>query len=126
MSDLLKFLVIFIQFLLIYGFYSLGGWLRDLLHLPLPASIIGFLLLFLALSFKIIPLRWVESGAQFTLTFLSLYFIPATVGVIDYGDVFSGKGVWLIVIIMFSTLLTMAVAGLSSQWTAQVAKKEAK
>lgn len=126
MSDLKKFLVIFIQFLVIYSFYFVGGWLQDILHLPLPASIIGFLLLFLALSFKIIPLRWVESGAQFTLTFLSLYFIPATVGIIDYGDVFSGKGVWLIVIILFSTLLTMAVAGLSSQWTARFANREAK
>lgn len=122
----MKFLLIFIQFLVVYGFYFIGGWLQDILHLPFPASIIGFLLLFLALSFKLIPLRWVESGAHFTLAFLSLYFIPATVGIIDYGDVFSGKGIWLIVIILFSTLLTMAVAGLSSQWTARFTEKEAK
>lgn len=114
----MKFFIIFIQFLVLYGFYLAGEWLGDFLHLPLPGSIIGFLLLFAALALKIYPLRWIESGAQFLLAFLSLYFIPATVGVMNYGDVFTGKGILLIVIGVFSTLLTMAVSGYLSQRTA--------
>lgn len=115
----MKFLVIFIQLLVLYGFYLIGEWLRSVLGLPLPGSIIGFLLLFAALILKIYPLRWIESGAQFLLAFLSLYFIPATVGVMQYGDVFTGKGLWLIVIVMFSTLLTMAVSAILSQWASR-------
>lgn len=115
----MKFLVIFIQFLVLYGFYLAGEWMSEFLNLPLPGSVIGFLLLFAALALKIYPLRWIESGAQFLLMFLSLYFIPATVGVMNYGDVFTGKGIWLIAIGVFSTLLTMAVSGYLSQRTAQ-------
>ncbi len=112
----MKFIMIFIQLLVLYGFYIAGEWLRALFDLPLPGSIIGFLLLFTALLLKIYPLHWIESGAQFLLAFLSLYFIPATVGVIQYGELFSGKGLWLIVIAGFSTLLTMGVSATLSQW----------
>jgi holin-like protein len=117
----MKFLLVFIQLAVLYGFYLLGEWLREFLDLPLPGSIIGFLLLFAALLLKIYPLKWIESGAHFLLAFLSLYFIPATVGVINYWDIFIGKGVWLLVIAVFSTLLTMAVSALLSQRTARFA-----
>lgn len=115
----MKFLITFTQLIVLYGFYVTGEWLRDLFDLPLPGSIIGFLLLFIALLLKIYPLRWIESGAQFLLAFLSLYFIPATVGVIQYGDLFTGKGLWLIAIAMFSTLLTMGVSAVLSQWASR-------
>lgn len=115
----MKFLVVFLQLIVLYGFYLTGEWLRGFFGLPLPGSIIGFLLLFAALLLKIYPLHWIESGAQFLLSFLSLYFIPATVGVMQYGDVFTGKGLWLIVVVIASTLLTMAVSALLSQWAAR-------
>ncbi|TWT24894.1 CidA/LrgA family protein [Planomicrobium sp. CPCC 101110] len=117
----MKFVIIFIQIIILYGFYLAGESIRTIFHLPLPGSIIGFLLLFAALMLKIYPLRWIESGAHFLLAFLSLYFIPATVGAIEYGNVFTGKGVWLIAIVLVSTLLTMAVSGLSSQWASRAA-----
>ena len=120
----MKFILIFIQLAVLFGFYLLGEWLRAVFNLPLPGSIIGFLLLFAALLLKIYPLKWIDSGAHFLLAFLSLYFIPATVGVIDYSDVFTGKGIWLLVIAVFSTLLTMAVSASLSQWTARTAQQK--
>lgn len=120
----MKFLITFVQILVLYAFYMAGEWLRGTFHLPLPGSIIGFLLLFSALLLKVYPLQWIESGARFLLAFLSLYFIPATVGVMQYGDIFTGKGLLLIVIAIFSTLLTLAVSALLSQWTAQQGNKE--
>lgn len=50
------------------------------------------------------------------LAFLPLFFIPATVGIVDYFDVFTGKGVLLIVVLILSTILTMAGSGLTSQY----------
>ncbi len=108
--------------LAIVGFYLLGEKLQDLLNIPLPGSIIGFLILFTALMLKIYRLEWIESGAHFVLAFLPLYFVPATVGVIEYGYLFSGKGIVLIPIVMVSTFLTMASAGWVSQYAA--ARKE--
>lgn len=74
------------------------------------------MLMFTALLLKLFPLRFVESTATLLLSFLPLYFIPATVGVIDYLGVFAGKGFFLIALIIVSTLLTMAASGSTSQY----------
>lgn len=112
----MKILLYLLQFIFIYGFFILGQLLRELFAIPLPGSILGFLLMFTALSLKLVPLRFVESGATLLLSFLPLFFIPATVGVIEYIDVFAGKGFFLIAVIIVSTLLTMAASGWTSQY----------
>ncbi|MDN7243077.1 CidA/LrgA family holin-like protein [Planococcus sp. N028] len=120
----MKFVIIFLQIAVLYGIYLLGEEIRNLFHLPLPGSIIGFLLLFAALMLKIYPLRWIESGAHFLLMFLSLFFIPATVGAMEYGELFTGKGILLIVIVFISTLMTLGISGLLSQWAARSADQK--
>ncbi|MFD1032757.1 CidA/LrgA family protein [Metaplanococcus flavidus] len=118
----MKVLIFLLQFIFIYGFFLLGQLLRELFDIHLPGSILGFMLMFIALVLKLFPLRFVESGATLLLSLLPLFFIPATVGVIDYLDVFTGKGAFLIVIIIFSTLLTMAGSGWLSQYMGRQAK----
>lgn len=122
----MKIIRIILQLLVLYGFLLIGEAIQALLHLPMPGSIIGFLLLFGALLLKIYPLEWIDAGATFLLSFLSLYFIPATVGVVDYGVLFSGKGALLLPVVIISTLITMATAGFVSQHMANrhAAKKE--
>ncbi|WP_298829644.1 CidA/LrgA family holin-like protein [uncultured Planococcus sp.] len=115
----MKIISIILQLLAITGFYLIGEAVQDFFNIPLPGSIIGFLLLFAALMLKIYPLQWIDSGAHFLLAFLSLYFIPATVGVVEYGELFSGKGMLLIPIVIISTFLTMAAAGWVSQYAAK-------
>ncbi|WP_153732981.1 CidA/LrgA family holin-like protein [Sporosarcina obsidiansis] len=115
----MKIVKILVQVAFLYLFFMLGQFLRDWLSIPLPGSIIGLLILWGLLSFKIVPLRWVENGAYVFLSTLPLYLIPATVGVMNYGYVFKGKGIWLIIITIGSTFITMAVASLVSQWMAK-------
>lgn len=124
----MKFLMLLFQFIFIYGFFFLGQLLRELFSIPLPASIIGFMLMFATLLLKLVPLRFVDSTATLLLSFLPLFFIPATVGVIEYLDVFTGKGFFLIAVIIFSTLLTMAASGSTSQYLGRriEARKEQK
>lgn len=112
----MKGLIFLLQFIFICGFFILGQLLREFFSIPLPGSILGFMLMFLALTLKLFPLRFVESGAMLLLSFLPLFFIPATVGVIEYLDIFAGKGFFLVAIIISSTLLTMAGSGLTSQY----------
>lgn len=115
----MKIIYIILQLLAITGFYLLGEELQSFFNIPLPGSIIGFLLLFAALMLKIYPLKWIDSGAHFLLAFLTLYFIPATVGVVEYGELFSGKGMVLIPIVIASTFLAMAASGWVSQYAAK-------
>ncbi|MFJ7933500.1 CidA/LrgA family holin-like protein [Sporosarcina sp. NPDC096371] len=121
----MKYVNIVVQVLLLYGIVLVGGWLRNFFHIPLPGSIIGLLLLWAALSLKIVRLQWIEAGSYFLLSFIPLFLLPATVGAMDYGDVFKGKGILLIPITMISTFLTMWISGYTSQFIARKsAKKE--
>src|SRR5690625_3068581 len=95
---LVNFIYTVLQITMLYGFYYIGKWLQHLLDLSIPGSIIGMILLFLLLSLKIVPVKTIEKGAHFLNLYLPVFFIPATVGVMDYFHVFRGKGVLLIVI----------------------------
>jgi len=121
----MKFLKIVLQVLILCGFFMMGNWLHDYFQLPFPGSILGLVLLWAALSFKIIPLKWIESGSFFVLSYLPLYFIPPIVGAMNYGHIFIGKGLFLIFITIASTILTLVTSGWISQFLAkQSAKKK--
>ena len=118
------YIKIVLQIIVLYGFVLLGNWLRDLLHLPLSGSIIGLLVLLAVLSLKLFRLEWIESGSNFLLSYLPLYFIPATVGVMNYGHIFTGKGFLLIPITIISTFLTMGISSYISQFLANKSVKK--
>ncbi len=119
----MKVLLIIIQIGLLYVISMIGEFIAKGLHLPIPGSIIGLLLLFVCLHFKIIPETYIKDGAGFILVILPLFLIPATVGVVQYPELLSLNGMLLIIIVMVSTFLTMIVVGRSSQWY-EVKKEE--
>ncbi|MBO8157369.1 MAG: CidA/LrgA family protein [Bacillaceae bacterium] len=96
-------------------FYYAGVLIQWAFDLIVPGSIIGMVLLFLALLWGNVRLTWIEEGAQMLIRHLPLLFIPVTVGVIEYVYVFSGKGLVLFVIALVSTLLVMVTSGAVSQ-----------
>lgn len=112
----MKIIRIITQVLLLYLFSLAGGYLQRLLHLPVSGSIVGLLLLFALLLLKIVPVRWIEDGATAVLAYLPLFFIPATAGIVNHMDIFSGRGLLLILILIVSSVLTIAAAAHSSQW----------
>jgi len=115
----MKYIKVVFQIMALYGFVLIGNLLQNFLHLPLPGTIIGLLVLLATLSLKVFRLEWIESGSFFLLSYLPLYFIPATVGVMNYGHVFAGKGFLLIPITMISTFLTMWISSYISQFLAK-------
>ena len=119
----MKIFVTIIQIALLVVFYLVGDWLQRLLHLPIPGSIIGMLLLFICLLIKAVPLKWIETGAGFLLTHLTLFFIPVTVGVMNHYQLFAGSGVFLFFITLFSTICVMVSAGLTANYFAKRKKK---
>lgn len=119
----MKYIKIGLQVFLLYGFVQVGGWIQNLFQVPLPDSIIGLLLFWACLSLKIIRLEWIEKGSYFLLSFIPLFLLPATVGSMEYGHVFKGKGFLLIPITIMSTFLTMWISGYTSQF---IARKSAK
>jgi len=86
------------------------------LSLQFPGSILGLLLLFGCLYFKIIPVELIKDGAGFLLTFLALFFIPATVGIMDYPEFLSWGGLGMIISIVISTIITIIITGRFCQY----------
>lgn len=105
---------IIIHIAFIYLFYALGMWIQNIFDLFIPGSVIGLLLLFFCLLFNIIRLEWVEVGAQFMMKHLVIFFIPSTVSLIGYFTLFVGKGIFLVVVTMISTIIVMLVSGVIS------------
>ncbi|GGC94886.1 CidA/LrgA family protein [Thalassobacillus devorans] len=110
-----KAVTIIVQLIGLYFLYWLGSVIQKVLHLFIPGSVIGLILLFALLSLKLVSERWVQKGAGFMITHLPFFFIPATVGIVSYAYIFKGKGMLLIAIGMFSTALVMGLSGAVAQ-----------
>lgn len=64
----------------------------------------------------IVRAEWVEKGALLLIKYLPLLFLPITVGIITFFDVFIGKGFLIIIIVLISTALVMISTGMISQF----------
>ncbi|MEH2921628.1 CidA/LrgA family protein [Samsonia erythrinae] len=101
-------------FLLIYACLYLGIGLSALLPITLPGSIIGMLILFLLLSFQIIPAQWVKPGCHQLIRYMALLFVPIGVGVMQYFDLLRAQFAPVIVSCSVSTLVVLiTVSGCS-------------
>ncbi|MGL5292163.1 MAG: CidA/LrgA family protein [Vibrionaceae bacterium] len=55
-----------------------------LLPFAFPPALVGMLLLFMALNFKLIAIEWIEDGVNYLLRHMGVLFIPAAVGVMAW------------------------------------------
>jgi holin-like protein len=112
------------QILLILLFSFLGEVLHALLPWPIPASIYGMLLLFAALSMKIIRVEQVKDGGSFLVSFLPVLFVPPIVSLLDCWNQLKSHLIPIVPILIGSTVLCFAVSGRITQW--YVGRKEKK
>src|SRR5699024_10573286 len=105
MGDLVKrFILIIIHICILYLCNIVETGIIEFVNLSVPGSVIGLLLLFILLISNVLKVEWIEEGAQFFVNNLVFFFIPATVGVMNYFDLFKGKGILLILIVLISTI----------------------
>ncbi|MGM7720797.1 CidA/LrgA family protein [Metabacillus sp. Hm71] len=110
----MEFVKIVFQILGLYTIYLIGVFITKVFDLFVPGSIIGMILLFGALHFRLIKKEWFSLGGSLLLNHLPLLFIPATVGIIDYLDLFKGSGFITIGIVIISTFIVMATSSFIS------------
>ena len=65
MIKLKKCFKVLSQLLIIYGITLLGNGIQQLFHIPLAGSIVGLILFFILLQFKIVKVEWIKEGANF-------------------------------------------------------------
>lgn len=108
-----------IQIAILYLFYMLGIWIQTTFELFIPGSVIGMVLFLSVLLSGIYNPRWTEAGASFLIRHLPLLFLPITVGVMEYFELFKGRGLWIVFVVLFSTMLVMISSGAVTQWLMQ-------
>ncbi|MDR0124029.1 MULTISPECIES: CidA/LrgA family holin-like protein [Bacillus] len=117
-------LIATLQIMALFVFAKLMNALAAFLHLRIPGTILGILVIFLLLHFNIIKLKWIELGAVWLLGELLLFFIPSAVGVIDYGKLLSQSGTSIVLVVLLSTFVVMLSTGMMTQMIAK--RKERK
>jgi len=118
-----KLLNLIVHAAVLYGIYWIGTFIEEIFLLPIPGSVIGLILLFTLLVTNILKPVWIEEGANFFTRHLTLFFIPATVGIINYLDLFTGKGFLLVLITIGSTMLVLITSSVFSQWLIKKGEK---
>jgi len=105
-----------VSFAIIFAISLIGELLHAYIPLPIPASVYGVLLLFLALAGKVIPLEWVESGADLLIFIMPLLFVPSVVKLVTLKSLILDNLIPLLLIIVISSVVVMVVTGKVSQW----------
>ncbi|MFV0409752.1 MAG: CidA/LrgA family protein [Paracoccus sp. (in: a-proteobacteria)] len=98
---------------LILSFQLIGEIASRGLHLPLPGPVVGLVLLVLSCAIWPRLVERIRPVAQGLLSHLSLFFVPAGVGVIAHLPVLGQHGIGLALALAVSTVLAIAVGALS-------------
>lgn len=96
-------------------FYFLGETVSHLTGNFIPGSVIGMVLLFLALVLRLAPAEKVRPVARLLIGNMVFFFLPASVGIIASYDILSRNMTAIIVASAVSTVLIIAVVGLVQQ-----------
>lgn len=99
-----------------------GEVLKNLIPLPIPASIYGFVILFVGLYTHIIPIEKVKTTADFLIEIMPLMFIPAAVGLLVSGKALTEILLPFILIVCVSTVIVIGTSGAVTQWSMKGAK----
>lgn len=103
------------QFLIIIAFSFAGELLHALLPLPVPASIYGIILLFVALLRGWVKVADIDSSCAFLIEIMPIMFIPAAVGLLQSWDAVKGSIAAYAAVTALSTLTVMFAAGTIAQ-----------
>ena len=104
------------QFLIILGFTLAGEALQRIIPLPIPASVYGLTLLFLALCLKIVKVDQVKQTGAFLTSILPILFVSPAVNIVDDWGLIQNDLLPIVLIMMGSTLLTFGISGRMAQW----------
>jgi holin-like protein len=105
------------QFLIILAALFTGYILSLFLHLPIPANVIGFLLLFFALCTGLIKLKHVDKVSDFIIEYLAVFFVVPGVGIMLYFDLIYTQFVKIIMPLGLSIILGYFAAGKVTELT---------
>jgi holin-like protein len=92
---------------IIFLFLILGEFVNYIFKVPVAGNIIGMVLIFLALKFKLIKLETVKPASDKLLKYLVLFFVPYGVGLMVHFDTIKAHWFSIGLAVLGSTILTL-------------------
>ena len=103
------------QFCIILGFTLAGEALQRLLPLPIPASVWGLALLFLALCFGLVKPEQVKDASGFLISVMPVMFVSPAVGIVDNWGLIRPQLLPICLLVAASTMVTFGISGRLTQ-----------
>ena len=103
------------QFLIILAFTLAGEALQRLIPLPIPASVYGLVLLFLALCVKLVKVDQVKQVGGFLISLLPFLFVSHVVGIVEHWSAIRAQIFPICLLIVATTVLVFGVSGSLTQ-----------
>ena len=100
-------LLVPVQVLIYAGLFVCAEYLVSWLRLPLPANLVGMLIMLALIVCRVIPLNWVRAGARWLLAEMLLFFVPAVVAVVNYVQLLMVDGWRIFLVIGLSTMIVL-------------------
>ena len=103
------------QLLIILAFSFVGEVLQEVIPLPVPAAIYGFVLLFVFLCTGLLKEIHIADAADFLIRIMPVLFVAPAVNLLSYYEIIAPALAGIITIVLVSTVLVFAVAGLATE-----------
>lgn len=110
-----KWGILVLQLIGLWMINEFGYFLVHITNLPLPGNVLGMVILLLLLSTGIVKLNWVEAGSNFLIKYLAFFFIPISVGLINFGPLFLKSGLVIISVLVLSAIIGLIITGTASE-----------
>ena len=103
------------QVFFIFLFYAVGELLSLLIGRFVPGSVLGMLLLFMGLKFRVVQPFQVDKISSFLTTNMGVFFVAAGVGLITQLDLLLQYWLAITISMVLSTILVLGVVAWSQQ-----------
>lgn len=111
---------IFKQLIIIIGITLIGNllsYLLSLIHVGFPGAIIGLILLFILLLVKVIKEDDVNLTASFFIDNMGIFFVPATIAILNHLQIISENWWRFIVIILVAFIVSFTATYYAAKLT---------
>lgn len=103
------------QFLIIMGFTLVGEALQRMIPLPVPASVYGLVLLFVALCLNLVKLEQVKEVGGFLTSVMSVLFVAPAVGIAEDWHLVADRLLPILLLVVGTTILSFGISGRIAQ-----------
>ncbi|WP_295582562.1 CidA/LrgA family protein [uncultured Oscillibacter sp.] len=115
---------ILLQIGVVFGVYWVSQCIEAVLPFPFPASVISLLLLLLLLAAGLVKVDHVREKADFLLGNLGFFFVPVSVGIMNYVDVIRANAAAFLTVCVVSMVLTYGATVWAVRLTCRLLEKK--